>query len=145
MIQSLRQKHRNQRYDAHRGVLTVDENRVDPFLLESLDSLATRVVEFASLTDTEASTSKDENLFYHHPRIESFVLISISARELDRLKQRFNRGDAILYSTKKDVEKELCVFWSWSGLWVKLYAEEGAVLMSDTFIAPIVCIYEQSV
>ena len=121
----------------------VDENGVDPLLLESLDRLGSRVVKLSSLTDGKTSGSEDEDLLDRDSRVSSDV-VGLETSRHDDGDQLLSDG-AIDHVGDEDVEEELGILGSRRGLGVELNREKGETVGShpDPLVGSVVGVLEE--
>lgn len=123
----------------------VDQDGVDALLFQSLDGLATRVVELSSLTNAETTTSKNQDLLDIDLGHELGVFSSVTTGELDGLLHLAGVVDHIGDCGDEGVEQELGVARSGCALGVELNTEVRAVCVPNTLVAVVVGIDEKLV
>lgn len=126
--------------------LTIDQDSVDTFLLQRLECLRTRVIEFSSLSDRKSSRPEDENLLRIDTRVLRCVLSSGSSGEFDRsgeLTTSSLRFETLLDGRNEDVEEEFGIARTRCGLGMELNREERSFSRVDTFVRIVVGVNEE--
>jgi hypothetical protein len=123
----------------------VDQDGVNALLFQSLDGLATRVVELSSLANAETTTSKNQDLLDVDLGHERCVLSGVTARELDGLLHLAGVLDHIGDCGDERVEEELGVARAGCALGVELNTEVRAVGVSDTLVTVVIGVDEELV
>lgn len=125
------------------GNVWIDQDGIDTFLLESLDSLRSRIVEFSGLTNRKTTGSENKNLFGILSRSSSNVGRELSARNVDGDESTFS--SRVDHALNEDIEQELGVSRSGCGLWVELDREVRLAVLAgpDTLVTVVIGVGEQ--
>jgi hypothetical protein len=125
------------------GNVGVDEDSVDALLLQSLDSLTTRVIEFTSLTNAETTTAENQDLADRDAGVEALVLLNGTTGEEDRSLEELRLLSAVGHGVDEDIEEELGIARTGSALGVELHTEVRLLSVVDTLVAAVVGIDEE--
>ena len=125
------------------GDVGVDEDGVDALLLQSFDSLRTRVIKFTSLSDTETTTSENQDLADVDARVKALVLLDGATGEVDGGLEELRLLSAVGHGVDEDIKEELGVARTRSALRVELHTEIRLLSVVDTLVAAIVGVDEK--
>jgi hypothetical protein len=125
------------------GDVGVDQDGVNTFFLERLDSLRTRVVEFSSLTDGKTTRSEDKDLPDGLLGTKGNVGSQLSTWHVDWHKLAGRCG--VEHALDEHIEEELGITRTWCRFGVELDREVwlAAFACPDTLVTVVVGVCEQ--